>query len=89
MNGYWVITEKGDHITALLLYGFRYTSDFNYTIPQVHISLGAKLIYNFEVYESPDAYDFYIKDFDINKYNQLQLLLSLGIPIEEAFKEIE
>lgn len=89
MKGYWVITERGSNVDSFTSNGFTATNDFmEETSDKAHISFSSKEVYTYYDWEGVDNYDIYIKDFDINKYNELCLLVSLGIPIEEALKEI-
>lgn len=90
MKNYWIITERGSNIDSFFNTEFVFSKSFihNYA-DKIHIHLDAKRIFTWRSGEIVDNYDIYIKDFDINKYNQLMLLTSLGMPIEEVFKEIE
>lgn len=89
MKEYWVITERGNE-GSLLNNGFSLSSSFlEGSGNKLHIYLAKKKIFPFYDSEEPDDFDIYIKNFDINNYNKLSLLISLGIPIEEALKEIE
>lgn len=88
MTKYWIITERGNE-GSLLNNGFSLSSNsLEDSENKLHIYLAKKKIFPFYDSEEPDDFDIYIKNFDINKYNQLSLLMSLGIPIEEALKEI-
>lgn len=88
MKEYWVITERGNE-ASLLNNGFSLSSSFlGDPGNKLHIYLAKKKIFPFYDSEEPDDFDIYIKNFDITKYNQLVLLISLGMPIEEALKEI-
>ena len=88
MKDYWIITERGNE-ASLLNNGFSLSSSFlEDSGNKLHIYLAKKKIFPFYDSEEPDDFDIYIKNFDINKYNQLSLLMSLVIPIEEALKEL-
>lgn len=90
MKNYWIITERGSNLDSLFNNGFRASTDFTLVVSErAHIYLDKRKIFSFQNHEVADGYDISIKDFDINKYNKLSLLVSLGIPTEEALKEIE